>query len=86
MHPLQKWARLIEGMTIIALILIPVAIVSALLIIPISPDTLAKQLEDIAVYLDSEMFFFAAAGGLIIITGWAMREASDLASENRAFV
>ncbi len=40
----------------------------------------------IAVSLNSEMIFFALSGGLIIVIGWAMREASNVASENRSFV
>ncbi|MEO0929128.1 MAG: hypothetical protein AAFY14_00560 [Pseudomonadota bacterium] len=36
--------------------------------------------------LNSEMLFFALSGGLIIIIGWAMREASAAAAENRSFV
>ena len=40
----------------------------------------------IAVGLSSEMVFFALSGGLIIVIGWAMREASDVASENRSFI
>ncbi len=30
--------------------------------------------------------FFALAAGLLIVIGWAMRDASDVAAENRAFV
>ncbi len=40
----------------------------------------------LAVGLDSEMIFFALSGGLIIVIGWAMREASAAAAENRAIV
>ena len=40
----------------------------------------------ISVNLSSDMVFFALSGGLIIVIGWAMRQASELASENRAFV
>ncbi len=40
----------------------------------------------IAIGLNSEMIFFAISGGLIIVIGWAMREASAAAEENRAFV
>ncbi len=40
----------------------------------------------ISIGLSSDMVFFAVAGGLILVIGWAMREASDLASENRTFV
>lgn len=36
--------------------------------------------------VSSEMVFFALAGGLIMVIGWAMGEAADLASENRAFI
>ena len=40
----------------------------------------------VAIGLNSEMIFFALSGGLIIVIGWAMREASAAAAENRAFV
>lgn len=40
----------------------------------------------ITIGFDSDMIFFALCGGLIIVIGWAMREASDAASENRSFV
>ena len=171
----ERWARLLEWITAIGPVVIPIAIVAALLITPITPDALDQRLKNLAVSpsatplqmysavvlklipavillftlnsmrqlfgsyrqgriitdrcafliqrigqgflalalapfllhpmvscllswanpsgersisisLSSEMFFFAVAGGLIIIVGWAMREASDLASENRAFV
>lgn len=36
--------------------------------------------------LDNEMVFFALSGGLMIVIGWAMREASDVAAENRSFI
>ena len=36
--------------------------------------------------LNGEMYFFAVSGGLIVMIGWAMREASEVASENKAFV
>lgn len=40
----------------------------------------------LAISVNNEMIFFVLAGGLIIVIGWAMREAADAASENRAFV
>ncbi|MEP5154499.1 DUF2975 domain-containing protein [Planktotalea sp.] len=40
----------------------------------------------LSVNIDNEMIFFAVAGGLIVVIGWAMREASDLEDENRAFI
>jgi len=40
----------------------------------------------LAVGLDSDMIFFALSGGLIVVIGWAMREASDVAAENKSFV
>lgn len=40
----------------------------------------------IAFILNGEMYFFAVSGGLILMIGWAMREASRVAAENRAFV
>jgi hypothetical protein len=175
LNHVKKWARILEWATIIGLVTIPIAIIGALFSTPITLDTVAQKLENIAVSpattplqvyvavglnlippiillftlnrmrqlfgsyrqgqiltdqsalliqrigqgflslavvpfvlqpilsvvlsfanpsgersvsinLNSEMFFFAAAGGLIIIIGWAMREASDMASENRAFV
>ncbi|MDX8352835.1 DUF2975 domain-containing protein [Cognatiyoonia sp. IB215182] len=40
----------------------------------------------LAISLNSDMMFFALAGGLIIVVGWAMREAAAAAAENRSFV
>lgn len=40
----------------------------------------------LAVGLDSDMIFFALSGGLIMVIGWAMREASEAAAENKSFV
>ncbi|WP_108815613.1 DUF2975 domain-containing protein [Loktanella sp. Alg231-35] len=40
----------------------------------------------LAIGLDSDMIFFALSGGLIMVIGWAMREASDVAAENKSFV
>ncbi|MEL7180263.1 MAG: hypothetical protein AAFN63_10560 [Pseudomonadota bacterium] len=40
----------------------------------------------IAITLDSEIIFFALSGALIVIIGWAMREASDIATEHKSFV
>ncbi|NSX53653.1 DUF2975 domain-containing protein [Parasulfitobacter algicola] len=175
LNNVQKWARNLEWLTMISLIVIPVAIAATLFTTPITPDMLDQRLEtfavspnisqpemyiavtlnlipviillftlntmrqlfglyrqgqiltdtcarliqrigqgflalalapfllnpmlsyilsranpsgerSISVSLNSDMFFFAIAGGLIIIIGWALREASDLAAENRAFV
>jgi len=36
--------------------------------------------------LNSDMIFFGLSGGLIIVIGWAMREASIAAAENRSFI
>ncbi len=40
----------------------------------------------LAIGLNSDMIFFALSGGLIVVIGWAMRDASFAASENRSFV
>jgi hypothetical protein len=40
----------------------------------------------LTVNISSEMIFFAVAGGLIVVIGWAMREASEVETENRAFI
>lgn len=40
----------------------------------------------LAIGIDSDMLFFALAGGLITVIGWAMRAASEVAAENKAFV
>ncbi|PJI93074.1 hypothetical protein BC777_1942 [Yoonia maricola] len=40
----------------------------------------------IAIGVNSEIIFFALSGALIVIIGWAMREASDIATENKSFV
>lgn len=175
LHRVEKWARVLQWITAIALVAIPVAIIAGLLRTPITPAALDIALEnhtvsplttqvqvylalvimlippvimmftlnamrqlfgfyrqsqvltercahliqrigqgflclalmrflmrpmlsgllslanppgerEISVNLNGEMFFFAVLGGFIIIIGWAMREASEVASENRAFV
>ena len=40
----------------------------------------------LSIGITSNMVFFGIAGGLIIVIGWAMRAASDVAAENRAFI
>lgn len=40
----------------------------------------------LSIGITSDMVFFGIAGGLIIVIGWAMCAASDVAAENRAFV
>ena len=40
----------------------------------------------LTVSLSTAMLGFALAAGLLIVIGWAMRDASDVAAENRAFV
>ncbi len=40
----------------------------------------------IAITVDSEIVFFALSGALIVIIGWAMREASDIATEHKSFI
>ena len=60
-------------------VLRPVA--SVLLTIGNAPDARA-----LSIAISSEMVFFALAGGLITVIGWAMGEAADVASENRAFI
>ncbi|MEO1640056.1 MAG: hypothetical protein AAFU41_12525 [Pseudomonadota bacterium] len=40
----------------------------------------------LSIGVESDMVFFALSGGLIIVIGWAMKEASSVAAENRAFV
>jgi len=40
----------------------------------------------IAISIETDMIFFAIAGGLIMLIGWAMSEAAAIAAENRAFV
>lgn len=39
-----------------------------------------------AIGIESDMIFFALSGGLIVVIGWAMREASDVAAENKSFI
>ena len=67
------------ALAIIPLVLNPVR--SALL-------TLANESEarSIVVSFSSEMFFLALAGGLIIVIGGAMREASRVMTENQSIV
>ncbi len=79
-------ARLIQsiGRGFVSLALLPFVlhpILSVLLSISNPPGQ-----RSISVNVSSEMIFFALSGGLIIVIGWAMRQASELASENRAFV
>lgn len=40
----------------------------------------------LVVALTNDMVFFALSGGLIIVIGWAMREASEAAAENKLIV
>lgn len=40
----------------------------------------------ISITIESDMILFALSGGLIIVIGWAMRSATAIAAENRAFV
>ncbi|SFR31725.1 Protein of unknown function [Yoonia tamlensis] len=46
----------------------------------------AAGARSVSVAISSDMILFAMAGGLIIVIGWAMREAASVAQENRAFV
>ena len=50
--------------------------------------TMANPLGErvLAIGFNSDMIFFGLSGGLIIVIGWAMRAASEVAAENRAFV
>jgi hypothetical protein len=82
----DRCARLIQriGQGFLALAIVPFLlrpVQSALLTLANPPGE-----RSIAIGLDSEMIFFALSGGLIIVIGWAMREASEAASENRSFV
>lgn len=79
-------ARLIQriGQGFLALSIVPFVlrpIQSGLLTLANPPGQ-----RSIAIGLDSDMIFFALSGGLIIVIGWAMREASAVATENRSFV
>jgi hypothetical protein len=79
-------ARLIQriGQGFLALAIVPFIlrpVQSAILTLANPPGG-----RSISIGLDSEMLFFALSGGLIIVIGWAMREASAAASENRSFV
>ncbi len=82
----ESSARLIQriGQGFLALAIVPFIlrpIQSVLLTLANPPGE-----RSLAVGLDSDMIFFALSGGLIMVIGWAMREASDVASENRSFV
>lgn len=46
----------------------------------------APGARSISLSVSSDMVLFGMAGGLIIVIGWAMREAAQVAQENRAFV
>ncbi len=79
-------ARLIQriGQGFVAMAVVPFLVrpvQSVLLTIANPPGA-----RSLAIGLDSEMIFFALSGGLIIVIGWAMREASAAAAENRAIV
>lgn len=82
----DQCARLIQriGQGFLALAIVPFIlrpIQSVLLTLANPPGE-----RSVAIGLTSDMIFFALAGGLIVIIGWAMREASAVASENRSFV
>lgn len=82
----QASARLIQrvGQGFLALAIVPFLIKpvqSVLLTLANPPGE-----RSLAVGLDSDMIFFAISGGLIMVIGWAMREASDIATENKSFV
>lgn len=82
----HRCARRIQriGQGLLALAILPLAvqpIQSVLLTLANPPGQ-----RSVSVGINSEMLFFALAGGLIIVIGWAMREASDVAAENRTFV
>ncbi|MEJ8561837.1 DUF2975 domain-containing protein [Yoonia sp. GPGPB17] len=79
-------ARLIQriGQGFLALAIVPFVlrpVQSALMTLANPPGE-----RSIAIGLDNDMIFFALSGGLIVVIGWAMREASDVAAENKSFV
>lgn len=79
-------ARLIQriGQGFLALAIVPFVLrpVQAILMTLANPP----GERSLAIGLDSDMIFFALSGGLIVVIGWAMREASDIVAENKSFV
>lgn len=78
-HLIQRIGQGFLALAIVPLVLRPIQ--SVLLTLANPPGQ-----RSLAIGLNRDMIFFALAGGLVVIIGWAMREASDAASENRSFV
>jgi hypothetical protein len=72
------------GQGFLALSLVPFALHPVLSVILSMANPSGER--SISVAVNNDTILFAVAGGFIMVIGWAMREASDLASENRAFV
>lgn len=78
-HRIQRIGQGFLALAVVPFILRPIQTVLLTLANPPGERSLA-------IGLDSDMIFFALSGGLIMVIGWAMREASDVAAENKSFV
>ena len=78
-HFIQRIGFGLMGIGLAQLALVPIQ--SLLLTISNPPGE-----RSLSIGLTSDMLGFLMAAGMMIIIGWAMREASDVAAENRAFV
>ena len=78
-HFIQRIGFGLMGVGVAQLIVLPIQ--SLILTVSNPPGQRA-----ISVGLTSDMLGFLIAAGMMIIIGWAMREASEVAAENKAFV
>jgi len=79
-------ARLVQriGFGFLGLAIVPFALIPVQSVL-LSWANPAGQ-RSLTVGFTTDMLGFALAAGLLIVIGWAMRDASDVAAENRAFV
>ena len=82
----DQCARLMQriGFGFLALAIVPFVLIPVQSVL-LSWANPAGQ-RSLTVSLSTDMLGFALAAGLLIVIGWAMRDASDVAAENRAFV
>lgn len=67
------------GLSVLQVLLVPI---TSLLLTWDNPD----GQHSVSIALNSDMIGFALAAGLMIVIGWAMREAAAVRAENQAFV
>jgi len=78
-HRIERIGWGLLGLAILPFVLLPIQTILLTLANPAGERVLS-------VGISSDMVGFALAAGLMIIIGWAMRQAADVADENRAFV